>query len=141
MNGGRSPMRKGKNAEREVARLIREAVPWVTIERNLAQAGAGGPDLLGLAPYGIEVKRAETLALDAWWRQAVRGAVIHALEPLLVYRTSRKAWRCMAWATPPACGRPIRVDMILKDFLASYCGLTRTGPAHNPMKQDSPAAR
>lgn len=130
MSGGLSPMRKGKNAEREVARLIREAMPWVTIERNLAQAGVGGPDLLGLVPYAIEVKRAEVLALEAWWRQAIRAANAHGLVPLLVYRPSRKAWRCMTWATPTACARHVRVDMSFKDFLESYAaGVMPPAPA------------
>jgi len=49
--------RKGADGERELARLLREAL-GAGVFRNLDQPRQGGADLLGIAGWAIEVKRA-----------------------------------------------------------------------------------
>ena len=119
MRTGWGPRDKGRKAEAEVVRAIEAAVPGVKIERGRAMSSPR-PDLLGLEPFAIEVKRVEELALDKWWEQAKAAAFAHGLHPLLVYRRSRRPWRCMALATPMWGGPPIPADMALSDFLESY---------------------
>ena len=83
-----SQRRKGATAENELANLLGE---WlgITLKRQLGQERDGGSDIrLGRAH--IQVKRCETLAIPAWWRQAVADAGDGL--PVLAWRQSRRPW-------------------------------------------------
>ncbi len=63
--------RKGRAAEQEVARLLKELL-GLEIRRNWqAQSAEGGHDLVGIPGWAIEVKRAERVRLSEWWEQAL----------------------------------------------------------------------
>jgi len=87
---GASQRRKGATAERELAHLLSDAL-GLDCARNLEQTRSGGFDLLGVDPWALEVKRHETLQLNAWWRQACLQA--ERMIPALAYRKSRQPWR------------------------------------------------
>ena len=83
---------KGAAGEREVARIIDDLL-GVKVERNLDQWRAGGYDLVGLAGWAIEVKRAKKPLLNAWWAQTLEQARINELKPVLWYRLDNQKWR------------------------------------------------
>lgn len=82
---------KGKSGELEVVHILREEL-GVEATRNLDQWRDGGSDILGLAGWAIEVKRAKTPLLKSWWEQTVRQAGT-SKTPVLWYRLDRKHWR------------------------------------------------
>lgn len=102
--GGKSSLNKGKSGEREIVKLIQPIVdtcylPYAEIlgdapimQRNTLQSHLGGFDIVGLEWFAIEVKRCETLNLNAWWKQTLSQAYKDQ-TPILFYRQSRKAWR------------------------------------------------
>jgi len=81
---------KGAAAEREVAAILKK---WtgLDVRRNLEQVRSGGYDLEGIDFIALEVKRCETLALPAWWRQTLAQTKPEQI-PVLVYRQNRKQW-------------------------------------------------
>ncbi len=100
---------KGKTGEREVCELLRVELmrcctenPWIdmktrdvlfsSIQRNQNQSAVGGHDIefMGLS---IEVKRCETLSMNAWWDQCRRAALRINARPVLLFRQNRKPWR------------------------------------------------
>lgn len=83
---------KGAAGEREVAKIIDDLL-GVKVERNLDQWRAGGYDLVGLAGWAIEVKRAKKPLLNQWWAQTVEQAKINELKPVLFYRLDNQKWR------------------------------------------------
>jgi len=83
---------KGKEGERELARLLREHL-GATVVRNLAQARQGGADLLGIDGWAVEVKRAARARLSEWWLQTCAQADMTGLRPALFYRLDRHPWR------------------------------------------------
>jgi hypothetical protein len=97
-----SSRRKGKAAELEFAREM-TLLLGVDVRRNLAQSRAGGHDLLALEPFAVEVKRCETLALPAWWRQTCAQAELAGLQPALAWRRSRQPWSVVV---PLGCLHP-----------------------------------
>jgi hypothetical protein len=58
--------------------------------------GQGGCDLYlspaarSVFPFGVEAKRAETLAIPAWWEQCESNASKVGLIPLLVFKRNRE---------------------------------------------------
>lgn len=125
---------KGKAGEREVvtmlgaviAEIVSEISPpeWVVkalngvVQRNQNQSAAGGGDIMifGLC---VEVKRQETLSLDAWWRQACKSAERNNDVPVLIYRQNRKSWKVLAdgFMPVPDALTSMRVEIELSDFL------------------------
>lgn len=107
---------KGKEGEREVARvlnsiikdcLIKHGLPIPdrdVVQRNQNQSAVGGNDLTNCFGFSIEVKRQEQLSVNTWWKQTVEAAKANNETPVLVYRQNRKAWRVvtMAWLPLPA---------------------------------------
>jgi Holliday junction resolvase-like predicted endonuclease len=102
---GKASRDKGQRGEREVCKLLTEALN-VDVTRELGASRDGGCDIivtLGDLTYVIEVKlyRKVTQALvDTWWDQAVSQAealhdqLINA-TPILIYRQSHwKYWEC-----------------------------------------------
>ncbi len=106
-------LNKGKNGEREVAQLLTgiaitamrelgkpedEVLRMVgSIQRNQNQSAVGGSDLSNTFGLAIEIKRHETLQVEAWWRQTVEQAQRNSEVPVLLYRQNNKAWRCLTW--------------------------------------------
>lgn len=99
---GRMGLMKGKRGEREVIALLRPVIERVygdhgvddvpRLQRNTLQSDAGGFDIVGLHWLAIEVKRQETLNLNAWWQQTLRQAGA-GQTPVLFYKQNRKPWR------------------------------------------------
>ena len=103
--GGKASRDKGQRGEREVCKLLSEALN-LSVTRELGASRDGGCDIkikMGDLTYVIEVKlyRKVTQALvDTWWGQAKSQAnalhdeLINA-TPVLIYRQSHwKYWEC-----------------------------------------------
>lgn len=93
---------KGQRGEMEVCDILGAGL-GISLTRTLDQTRAGGCDIL-LDNFAIEVKRQESLSVDKWWAQACKQAADIDKEPVLVFRQSRKEWRCIIPlnATDPA---------------------------------------
>lgn len=101
---------KGFNAERDVADDLNLIVntchillkmpipPKPIVQRNQNQSAVGGKDLIGTFGLAIEVKRQETLNLNGWWKQCEASAKELNEIPVLLFRQSRKPWRCITYA-------------------------------------------
>ena len=90
--GGRASQRKGAEAERELARLLRGY--GYEVERGGSLSYGTVPDLTGLPGLHIEAKRCERLALPAWVEQAEADAArFRDGVPVVVFRQSREPWR------------------------------------------------
>ena len=112
---------KGADAEREVIKLLEPIVRECgggMLFRNLDQTRCGGHDIIGLDWLALEVKRQETLDIEAWWAQTVKQAGTSRV-PVLVYRQSRKPWQVMMQGgLNGRAGRiyPARVTVSFWDF-------------------------
>ena len=95
--------RKGKDGERELARLLREQL-GADVTRNLEQTRQGGADLLGLPDWAIEVKRAVRPRLGEWWLQTCQQAEATGQRPALFYRLDRQPWRVVVALRDVATG-------------------------------------
>ncbi len=89
---GKMQRNKGAAAERELAKLLSDEL-GADITRNLLQTREGGHDLNGVTGWALEVKRHETLNLNAWWKQTTDQAKRIGKKPVLAYRQSRQPWR------------------------------------------------
>ena len=84
---------KGANGEREAGRWLKEHFGLENApERNLEQYRRGGYDLIGFAPFALEVKRTENKAYRDWWYQAVTQCD-HGDVPVVMYRRNNQPWR------------------------------------------------
>lgn len=90
---GRSSKRKGASGERELCKLLSDALGY-PVQRTLNQARDGGADCIDVPGYAIEVKRAERFRSE-WIEQAERQARELGRVPVLAWRTNRKPWRVM----------------------------------------------
>lgn len=97
-----NPRTKGANAEREAAAWLQKNLNLEhTPQRNLEQVrfkGTGriqqGQDLVGIAPFCIEVKRQEKLSQKNWWLQCVLASKrMPGTIPVVMYRQNRKRWQ------------------------------------------------
>lgn len=94
---GRSQRDKGTKAEREVARILREAGFDVDRVPNSGGLQIKG-DLTGLHGFHVEIKRQETAKVWAWLEQAAAEAPDGDV-PLLIFRRSRSEWQaCMPFS-------------------------------------------
>lgn len=82
---GRSNRNRGAAAERELFKLLSEAV-GLRIRRRLGQARDGGEDGEGLLGWAVECKNVRQMAVPTWWRQALRAAEAAKAKPVLFYR-------------------------------------------------------
>jgi len=90
---GKKSKTKGAAGERELAGMLREQFPHLSINRNwMMQAAAGGSDLIGVPGWSIECKRAKVLRLGDWWTQTCVQALKMTARPVLIYRQDRGAW-------------------------------------------------
>jgi len=107
---------KGAKGEREVVKMLKDALGSDAVERNLAQSRNGGSDIL-LERYriAVEVKRVEHYTdcdVRDWWAQCVDEKPKGWL-PVLLYRKSRSAWRMRCFGAVMAyegCFVPAVVD-------------------------------
>lgn len=88
---GAMQKRKGRSGEQELARLLRDEL-GDQVARNLEQAREGGADIKG-TPFILEVKRAATPQIPAWWRQAEAQAAAKNGIACLAYRLDRHDWQ------------------------------------------------
>lgn len=65
---------------------------WEHAPRAFVDVQANGSDIQSIDGLAIEVKRQETLAVKAWWRQTERQADNLGAIPILAYRQNRKSW-------------------------------------------------
>ena len=89
--GGRKSQVKGRNAERELAKLLQGY--GYNVEPGRALSDGTEPDLCGLDGIHVECKRAEQLRLSEWLVQAERDA--QRFEdglPAVFFRRSREPW-------------------------------------------------
>jgi hypothetical protein len=102
---------KGASAEREIAeklnvvirRILKEFTDDETIlnnhnyyvQRNQNQTAVGGNDLVNTYGFGIEIKRQEVLNINTWWVQCTKAAQLNSEIPVLLYRQTRKPWKCV----------------------------------------------
>jgi hypothetical protein len=81
---------KGAAAEREVAKILTDAL-GTKVQRNIGQSRDGGDDIT-IGRWRMEVKRRETLSVDAWSAQ-VEACCGPSDIPVVVYRRSGQPWR------------------------------------------------
>ena len=91
---GNMAKQKGKRGEREAADLLGSILGKSNTgaDRIFGDVQAQGGDIQAIEGLSIEVKRHETLAINTWWKQAVRQASDTDI-PVLMYRQNRKPWR------------------------------------------------
>ncbi len=120
---------KGAAGERELAKILRDEL-GVDITRNLVQSREGGADLLGVAGWAIECKRAAIPALHTWWLQACQQADRAGLKPALIYRIDRKEWRAvvaMRHLFPAFEVQPMGLTWTTEMSLPAWCAVVREG--------------
>ena len=96
---------KGKEGEREIVNALEPIVRRVmteleiplpagkVVQRNQNQSSVGGSDLANVFGLAIEVKRQESISLNAWWKQCTAAATRNNELPVLIYRQNHKEWR------------------------------------------------
>ena len=138
---GKSAKVKGASGEREALSAIVMSMQEVERElglapnqaysgkaqRNLQQSIAGGHDLSGLPGLAVEVKRCETLQINTWWDQCISQASADQL-PVLLFRQSRSAWRCLTFVQLNwnNTNQWVRAEISLQSFLDWYMVLYRS---------------
>lgn len=117
--------RKGAAAEREISKLLADEL-GIEVTRNTDPNRVKGGDILTIPGYSVEVKRCETLRRPTWWAQAVRQAARVKLEPVVMYRQSRKPWRALIGAEGGYADVSMAEAMdAMRDKLARLYGLYR----------------
>lgn len=105
---------KGKNGEREVCdwlngisfRAIKDSgLPYpgsLVFQRNQNQTAEGGSDIVNPCQMCIEVKRQETLDLNAWWIQVLTASKRFGGVPMVVFRQNgKRKWNVMLQGLVP----------------------------------------
>ena len=88
---GKSQRTKGASGEREAAALLNELL-GLQVARRLGQARDGGDDLIGCAPFRVEVKRRARIGqIYDWLAQVQVGASATEL-PVVMARADGKEW-------------------------------------------------
>lgn len=122
-----SSIRKGKDGEREAARMLGEAL-GLDLKRDLAQARDGGTDLVGIPGWAIEVKRATLARVKGWWQQTLDRAANHGERPALVYRINRQPWRVVVALRDLAPGfEDAPLELRLETDLETFARLVQRG--------------
>lgn len=133
---------KGASAEREVKNLLNNIVdavrlelglPWLEenerpIQRNQMQSAVSGHDLIGCFGLAIEIKRQETLSLNAWWDQTVTQAQRVGGCPVLLYRQNHKPWKAVMWGCIGGSPLPhlwVRSEFSWEDFEVWFTDVVR----------------
>jgi hypothetical protein len=122
---------KGARGEREIINILQPIVDKVCIEcgkeqisllRNSLQSRQGGYDMLGLDWLALEIKRCETLNLNAWTEQCLAQAK-PGQTPVLIYKQNNRAWKVMMHAMlVPGGSTNLKVwaDISVQSFLAYF---------------------
>jgi hypothetical protein len=128
---------KGASAEREIANTLNAIVLKILNEkgimdtdnhnyfaqRNQNQTAVGGNDLINTYGFGIEVKRQEALSINTWWKQCAIAAFKNNEVPVLLFKQSRKKWRCIMQGfigLPNNQFGSCRMEIDFDTFLAAY---------------------
>lgn len=116
---GKSARNKGAAAEREFFALLNKFLPErLRLKRELAQSRDGGADGSS-AQCMIEVKRQESIRLNAWLKQARLAAEGSGHYPVVAYRQNRDEWRCVVEMTPLQLAAFMRYSQNIGDTIAS----------------------
>jgi len=87
---------KGQSGERELCLVLsKELGLRELLTRNIDQVRDGGADIMGLPPFAIEVKRQQSLNINAWLKQAVSQVTPKNPIPVLAYRQNNRKWTFM----------------------------------------------
>lgn len=87
---GARERRKGAAAERELAGILADYL-GIDVRRKLGQARDGGDDI-EIAPFRIEAKRRENLAIRQWCEQVEECAGPREI-PVVAFRQNGQPWR------------------------------------------------
>lgn len=86
---------KGQSGERQFCKWLYDNF-GIEAERDLEQVRSGGGDIYTQGCC-FEIKRVESLDIQAAWTQCVVAARKHALTPILAYRKNNQPWSfCIA---------------------------------------------
>lgn len=143
---GRASSRKGAQGERDVLNAFRDIMRNVETElteqgvaivarsdfatRKRIERGTSNRDIGNIPIISIEVKRNESLNVNAAWEQAVRQAD-GGLLPVLVYRFNREPWRVRTWGALTSYDGTGKIvayvvsEVSLVDFLSYFAKLYR----------------
>lgn len=83
---------KGKRAELEIARFLRDHGFTEAKRGQQYRGGADSPDVVGLTGFHIEVKRVERLDLNAAMEQSIRDSAPDE-TPIVVHRRNNDYWK------------------------------------------------
>lgn len=127
---------KGASAERDIYNALNPIIQSVMrelnfpemqilaaancVQRNQNQTAVGGNDLTNTFGLSIEVKRQEALSINTWWKQTLEAANRNKEHPVLLYRQSRQAWKCITYGmviSPSGFAIQTRVEISWDDFL------------------------
>ena len=125
---------KGARGEREVIDLLQPIVdtaykaagkePPQLKRTSSMQADGGGCDVHGLPWLALEVKRCETLQIEAWWRQCCAQAQPGQLA-VLVWRQNGRTWRVRFTVQLALVFTTAVVDVSMADFTAYFVELLK----------------
>lgn len=131
---GKMARDKGARGEREVIELLQPIVdnaykaaglePPQLKRTSSTQADGGGCDVCGIDWLALEVKRCETLQLDAWWRQCLAQAK-PGQAACLVYRQNNRPWHARCYVQVATVGTVVVVDMSIDDFCRYFADALR----------------
>lgn len=134
---GKMARDKGARGEREVIDLLQPIVdnayraagkdPPQLKRTSSMQADGGGCDVHGIDWLALEVKRCETLHLDAWWRQCLGQAKSGQL-PVLVYRQNGRQWRARFGVLTLFPRVAVVADVSIDDFMLYFEACLRVSP-------------
>lgn len=120
---------KGARGEREVIDILQPIVdnayraaglqPPCLKRTSSMQADGGGCDVHGIDWLALEVKRCETLQLEAWWRQCLAQAKPGQM-PVLVYRQNSRQWRARLWLQAAVTNTTVVADLSIADFCSYF---------------------
>ena len=118
---------KGQQGEREVAQILCSAL-GLPVSRNWKEQFFGGAfELVGIPGWAVEVKRARSAQLQAWWEQTIQQAEKAKLKPALLYRIDGygrglepdEKWRAVVPLNTftDAGAKPFPVEMSLRAWI------------------------
>ena len=95
---------KGKRAEREIAKILKEEYGFDNARRGVQYSGLEGEDVVGLPMLHLEIKAVERLNLRDAMAQSERDAKEDQI-PVVMHKKNRKPWL---------------VTLNLEDFMMMY---------------------
>lgn len=89
---GKRERERGKEGEREVAKITREILGTDARRGQQYAGGPDSPDVVGVPGFHLEVKRVEKLRLNESIEQSENDAADDEV-PTVVFRRNRQPWR------------------------------------------------